>query len=100
MVCFAKEELPKLRELYDRGVANGVPDMELLTGAQLAFCIMISSMLSSSSGCRAAVLQGVERVVRDAQDVRALFPHVDAEYAALLVQLAENVCSHVSLPVI
>ena len=48
----------------------------------------------------AAVLQGVERVVRDAQDVRALFPHVDAEYAALLVQLAENVCSHVSLPVI
>ena len=42
----------------------------------------------------------MERVVRDAQDVRALFPHVDAEYAALLVQLAENVCSHVSLPVI
>ena len=34
VVCFAKEELPKLRELYDRGVANGVPDMELLTGEQ------------------------------------------------------------------
>ena len=34
VVCFAKEELPKLRELYDRGVANGVPDMGLLTGSR------------------------------------------------------------------
>ena len=34
VVCFAKEELPKLRELYDRGVANGVSGMELLTGEQ------------------------------------------------------------------
>ena len=30
VVCFSKEELPKLKELYDRGVANGVSGMELL----------------------------------------------------------------------
>ena len=34
VVCFSKEELPKLQELYDRGVANGVSGMELLTGEQ------------------------------------------------------------------
>ena len=34
VVCFSKEELPKLKELYDRGVANGVSGMELLTGEQ------------------------------------------------------------------
>ena len=45
------------------------------------------------------VLQGVERVVRDAHDVPRRLPQIDAEYAALLVQLAEYVCSHFSLPV-
>ena len=30
VVCFAEEELPKLKELYDRGVKNGVTDMKLL----------------------------------------------------------------------
>lgn len=34
VVCFAKEDRPKLEELYQRGVANGVQDMELLTGDQ------------------------------------------------------------------
>ncbi len=34
VVCFAPEELPKLQELYDRGVKNGVTGMELLTGDQ------------------------------------------------------------------
>ena len=34
VVCFAEEELPKLKELYDRGVKNGVTDMKLLTGDQ------------------------------------------------------------------
>ena len=34
VVCFSTEDLPKLRELYGRGVKNGVTDMELLTGDQ------------------------------------------------------------------
>lgn len=34
VVCFAKEELPKLQELYDRGVKNGVTGMKLLTGEE------------------------------------------------------------------
>ena len=34
VVCFAEEELPKLQELYDRGVKNGVTGMKLLTGDQ------------------------------------------------------------------
>lgn len=34
VVCFAEEELLKLKELYDRGVKNGVTDMKLLTGDQ------------------------------------------------------------------
>ncbi|MGI6255063.1 MAG: NAD(P)/FAD-dependent oxidoreductase [Acutalibacter sp.] len=32
VVCFSEEELPKLQELYDRGVKNGVTHMKLLTG--------------------------------------------------------------------
>lgn len=31
VLCFAKEDLPTLRELYDRGIKNGVEDMFLLT---------------------------------------------------------------------
>ncbi len=31
VLCFAKEDLPALRELYDRGIQNGVEDMFLLT---------------------------------------------------------------------
>ena len=34
VVCLSEEDLPKLRDLYDRGVKNGVTDMELLTGDQ------------------------------------------------------------------
>ena len=45
----------------------------------------------------AAVLQRIERVMRYIDDVGAVVAHVDAEYAALLVQLAENICSHCSL---
>lgn len=32
VVCLREEELPKLRELYDRGIANGVPGLSLLSG--------------------------------------------------------------------
>ena len=32
VVCLREEELPKLEELYQRGLKNGVPDLELLTG--------------------------------------------------------------------
>ena len=31
VLCFDKEDLPALRELYDRGVRNGVEDIFLLT---------------------------------------------------------------------
>ena len=34
VVCFAEEERPKLQELYDRGVKNGVTGMKLLTGEE------------------------------------------------------------------
>ena len=32
VLCFSKEEEPKLKELYERGVANGVPGIRLITG--------------------------------------------------------------------
>ena len=32
VLCFEEEGLPKLQELYDRGVKNGVPDMEIISG--------------------------------------------------------------------
>ena len=32
VVCLREEELPRLRELYDRGLANGVPGLSLITG--------------------------------------------------------------------
>ena len=32
IVCFDEADKPKLQELYDRGVANGVPDMRILSG--------------------------------------------------------------------
>ncbi|MFA7118076.1 MAG: NAD(P)/FAD-dependent oxidoreductase [Sphaerochaetaceae bacterium] len=32
ILCFDKENLPKLNELYDRGIANGVKRMQLLSG--------------------------------------------------------------------
>lgn len=34
VVCLTEEELPKLRELYDRGVENGVKGLSLLTGEE------------------------------------------------------------------
>lgn len=34
VLCFDKESEPALKELYDRGVANGVKGLELLTGDQ------------------------------------------------------------------
>lgn len=30
VVCLNKEEMPNLQELYDRGIANGVPDLRIL----------------------------------------------------------------------
>ncbi|MBQ1834637.1 MAG: FAD-dependent oxidoreductase, partial [Oscillospiraceae bacterium] len=35
VLCFSQEEMPRLRELYERGVQNGVPGLELLTGEQV-----------------------------------------------------------------
>lgn len=32
VLCFSKEEEPKLQELYERGVANGVPGVRIITG--------------------------------------------------------------------
>ncbi len=32
VLCFEEENLPKLNELYERGVKNGVPDLRILTG--------------------------------------------------------------------
>lgn len=34
VVCLREEELPKLRELYERGRKNGVPGLRLLTGQE------------------------------------------------------------------
>lgn len=34
VLCFEEEGLPKLQELYDRGVKNGVPDMEIISGEE------------------------------------------------------------------
>ena len=34
VVCLDEEDMPKLRELYDRGVANGVPGLSILTGEE------------------------------------------------------------------
>ena len=34
VLAFTPEQLPHLRTLYDRGIANGVPGLELLTGDQ------------------------------------------------------------------
>ena len=34
VVCLREEEMPKLEELYQRGLKNGVPGLELLTGAE------------------------------------------------------------------
>ncbi len=35
VLCFAEEDMPKLQELYDRGVANGVEDMEIVSGDRI-----------------------------------------------------------------
>lgn len=32
VVCLNQEDMPKLQELYDRGIANGVPGLSILTG--------------------------------------------------------------------
>ena len=34
VLCFSKEQLPKLQELYDQGMQNGVPGLELLSKEQ------------------------------------------------------------------
>lgn len=34
VVCLDEGDMPKLRELYDRGVANGVPGLSILTGEE------------------------------------------------------------------
>lgn len=35
VLCFAQEDLPALQALYERGVANGVPDISILTGDEV-----------------------------------------------------------------
>lgn len=35
VLCFDTKDLGGLKELYDRGIQNGVPGMEILTGAQV-----------------------------------------------------------------
>lgn len=35
VLCFAEEELPKLQALYDRGVANGVKGLEIVSGDKI-----------------------------------------------------------------
>ena len=32
VLCFSDEDMPKLGELYRRGIQNGVPDIQILTG--------------------------------------------------------------------
>lgn len=32
VLCFADEDMPKLGELYRRGLANGVPNLQIITG--------------------------------------------------------------------
>lgn len=32
VLCFDKKDLPKLNELFERGVANGVPDLKIIDG--------------------------------------------------------------------
>ncbi len=32
VLCFSEEDMPNLRALYDRGVANGVPELRIITG--------------------------------------------------------------------
>lgn len=34
VVCLNEEDMPKLRELYDRGIANGVKGLSILTGEE------------------------------------------------------------------
>lgn len=35
VLCFAEEDMPQLRELYERGIENGVKDMEIVSGEEL-----------------------------------------------------------------
>ena len=35
VLCFAEEDRPALQALYERGVANGVPDISILTGDEV-----------------------------------------------------------------
>ena len=34
VLCFDKDDMPKLNELYDRGIKNGVEGLEIITGDQ------------------------------------------------------------------
>lgn len=35
VLCFSDEDMPKLGELYRRGLQNGVPDLQILTGSDV-----------------------------------------------------------------
>ncbi len=35
VLCYSEEDMPKLRELYERGITNGVEDMEIISGDEL-----------------------------------------------------------------
>ena len=35
VLCYSEDDMPKLSELYERGIANGVEDMEIISGDEL-----------------------------------------------------------------
>lgn len=35
ILCFSEEEMPALKKLYEKGKKNGVPDLSILTGAEV-----------------------------------------------------------------
>lgn len=35
ILCFSEEDMPALRALYEKGVANGVPDLSIITGDEV-----------------------------------------------------------------
>ncbi len=56
VLCFDEEQLGGLRELYDRGIANGVEGLELLTPAQVK---ELEPALNDTAGALLAKTSGV-----------------------------------------
>lgn len=57
VVCLREEELPKLRELYDRGLQNGVEGLSLLTGDEAR--AMEPNLTNSVCGALLAETSGI-----------------------------------------